>query len=317
MERNREPSFSSFDRERRSPEVLSRVLEEARFRSFFTHNVDSIAFLGIEGEVLQANLMFEEMLEIAPDEAASISFFDYLEPIAEPEAREAFSQTLIGEAQEFDGLLRASGEISSIPVRIRFTPLRIEDEMIGVSAIVKNIAAERIAHQHLHNLAFYDPLTRLPNRALFGDRLAQTIAGAKRYNRPFALSFLDLDGFKSVNDVHGHAAGDALLRAFGERLAVILRESDTFARLGGDEFAVLQQVTRIPEDAAVLAQKLIEALQEPFLIDGAELKVGLSIGIAVYPWHGIGESSLLEAADKALYEAKSSGKNTFRFAGPF
>ena len=291
--------------------------EHARFCSFFVHNVDSIAFLGLEGEVLQANLMFEEMLELAPHEAVSKSFFEYLEAIAEPEAREAFSQTLVGEAQEFDSVLRASGEMPSMPVRLRFTPLRIEDEIIGVSAIVKNIAAERIAHQHLHNLAFYDPLTRLPNRALFEDRLAQTIAGAKRYNRPFALLFLDLDGFKSVNDVHGHAAGDALLRSFGERLGYILRESDTFARLGGDEFAVLQQLTRIPEDATTLAQKLIEALQVPFPIGGVELKVGLSIGIAVYPWHGISEASLLEAADKALYEAKSSGKNTFRFSGPF
>ncbi len=303
--------------ERELSDANPSAAEYARFRSFFVHNVDSIAFLGLEGEVLQANSMFEEMLELAPNEAVSKSFFEYLEPIAEFEAREAFSQTLIGEAQEFDSVLGASGEMPSMPVRLRFTPLRLEDEIIGVSAIVKNIAAERIAHQHLHNLAFYDPLTRLPNRALFEDRLAQTIAGAKRYNRPFALLFLDLDGFKSVNDVHGHAAGDALLRSFGERLGVILRESDTFARLGGDEFAVLQQLTRIPEDATTLAQKLIEALQEPFPIGGADLKVGLSIGIAVYPWHGISEASLLEAADKALYDAKSSGKNTFRFSGPF
>ncbi len=307
---------------RRAPGVESNrapssVAEQARFRSFFMHNVDSIVFLGLEGEVLQTNLMFDEMLELASGEATSRSFFDYLEPIAELEAREAFSQTLVGEAQEFDSVLRATGEMPSMPIRLRFTPLHSDEEIVGVSAIVKNIAAERIAHQHLHNLAFYDPLTRLPNRALFEDRLMQTIAGAKRYNRPFALFFLDLDGFKSINDVHGHAAGDALLRGFGERLGVILRESDTFARLGGDEFAVLQQLTRIPEDAATLAQKLIEALHEPFLIGGAALKVGLSIGIAVYPWHGIEEASLLEAADKALYEAKSSGKNTFRFAGPF
>jgi len=291
--------------------------ERERFRSFFTHNVDSIAFLDLDGSILRANLMFEEMFSISRDEKISESWFDFLEPNACNEAREAFSRTLVGEAQEFDSVLRAAEERPPIPIRVRFTPLFMDDEIVGISAVVKNIAAERVAHQHMHNLAFYDPLTRLPNRALFEDRLTQTIAGAKRYNRPFGLLFLDLDGFKSVNDVHGHAAGDALLRAFGERIGEILRESDTFARLGGDEFAVLQQLTRIPEDAETLAAKLIETLQEPFPFDGKGLHVGLSVGIAVYPWHGITEASLLDAADKALYEAKSAGKNTFRFAGPF
>ncbi len=291
--------------------------ERERYRSFFMHNVDSIAFLGLDGSVLRKNAMFEEMFALSPDERVADSWFEFLEPGAANEAREAFSQTLVGEAQEFDSVLKASAEMPPIPIRVRFTPLSMDGEIVGVSAVVKNIAAERIAHQHMHNLAFYDPLTRLPNRALFEDRLTQTIAGAKRYNRPFALLFLDLDGFKSVNDFHGHAAGDALLRAFGERLGAILRESDTFARLGGDEFAVLQQLSRIPEDAAALAEKLIESLHEPFSFDGKALRVGLSVGIAVYPWHGIAEASLLDAADKALYEAKSAGKNTFRFAGPF
>ncbi len=257
------------------------------------------------------------MFALSPDERIFESWFDFLDPSAANEARESFSQTLVGEAQEFDSVLKASAQMPPIPIRVRFTPLYMDGEIVGISAVVKNIAAEQIAHQHMHNLAFYDPLTRLPNRALFEDRLTQTIAGAKRYNRPFALLFLDLDGFKSVNDLHGHAAGDALLRAFGERTGTILRESDTFARLGGDEFAVLQQLARIPEDADALAEKLIESLQEPFPFDGKALRVGLSIGIAVYPWHGITEASLLEAADKALYEAKSAGKNTFRFAGPF
>jgi len=296
---------------------LSVRAERERFRSFFIHNVDSIAFLDLRGNILRANLMFEEMFAISPDERVSESWFDFLEPTACDEARDAFSQTLVGEAQEFDSILRASTDLPPIPIRVRFTPLLMDGEIIGISAVVKNIAAERVAHQHMHDLAFYDPLTKLPNRALFEDRLMQTIAGAKRYNRPFGLLFLDLDGFKSVNDLHGHAAGDGLLRAFGERIGAILRESDTFARLGGDEFAVLQQLTRIPEDAEALATKLIETLQEPFPIGGKALKVGLSIGLAVYPWHGITEASLLDAADKALYEAKSAGKNTFRFAGPF
>ncbi|NNM99757.1 MAG: GGDEF domain-containing protein [Candidatus Eremiobacteraeota bacterium] len=291
--------------------------ERERYRSFFMHNVDSIAFLDLEGGVLRTNSMFEEMFALSPDERIFESWFDFLDPSAANEARESFSQTLVGEAQEFDSVLKASAQMPPIPIRVRFTPLYMDGEIVGISAVVKNIAAEQIAHQHMHNLAFYDPLTRLPNRALFEDRLTQTIAGAKRYNRPFALLFLDLDGFKSVNDLHGHAAGDALLRAFGERTGTILRESDTFARLGGDEFAVLQQLARIPEDADALAEKLIESLQEPFPFDGKALRVGLSIGIAVYPWHGITEASLLEAADKALYEAKSAGKNTFRFAGPF
>ncbi|MDH2909317.1 MAG: sensor domain-containing diguanylate cyclase [Candidatus Eremiobacteraeota bacterium] len=303
--------------ETRDPVAFSIRAERERFRSFFIHNVDSIAFLGIDGSVIRTNLMFEEMFAMSPGEEIGDSWFDFLEPNMRTEARDAFSQALVGEAQEFDSVLRASEELPPIPIRVRFTPLFMEVELIGISAVVKNIAAERVARQHMHNLAFYDPLTKLPNRSLFEDRLTQTIAAAKRYNRPFGLLFLDLDGFKSINDLHGHAAGDAVLRAFGERTGAILRESDTFARLGGDEFAVLQELLRIPEDAEALSGKLIEALEKPFPIDGEALHVGLSIGIAVYPWHGITEASLLDAADKALYEAKSAGKNTFRFAGPF
>lgn len=171
------------------------------------------------------------------------------------------------------------------------------------------------ANQELAQLALQDTLTRLPNRVLFEDRLAQAIGKAKRAGSQFALMFIDLDGFKAVNDAFGHETGDRLLVAVTQRLQIPLKEQFTLARIGGDEFVLLAEIDA-PEDAARLAGTLVATIDRPFSIGRYELVVTLSIGIALYPLDGQSERDLMFNADAAMYHTKHAGRNGYHFFQP-
>jgi diguanylate cyclase (GGDEF)-like protein len=181
--------------------------------------------------------------------------------------------------------------------------------LFGAGALARAVQSERI-----QQLAFNDALTGLPNRVLFDDRISHTIATARRYNRGFAVMYVDLDNFKSINDRFGHPVGDQVLIALARRLRQQLRESDTVARFGGDEFVILQPIVDGPSDAADLARKIHTALQVPIEIDGAAHDVRASIGIALFPGDAQTVDGLMEAADRALYAAKRQGRNRWHFA---
>ncbi|HEY2628565.1 MAG TPA: GGDEF domain-containing protein [Usitatibacter sp.] len=167
---------------------------------------------------------------------------------------------------------------------------------------------EREAVRRIEFMAHYDAMTRLPNRALLADRLAQETSRARRAAGHFAVLMFDLDGFKAVNDTWGHAAGDRVLAMVGERVRKCVRASDTVGRLGGDEFlAILPETLR--EGALDVAEKLRHALAEPYPLDGATGHVSASVGVSLYPEHGTDAQALQRAADTALYEAKREGKN--------
>ncbi|QOT80297.1 putative bifunctional diguanylate cyclase/phosphodiesterase [Cupriavidus basilensis] len=168
------------------------------------------------------------------------------------------------------------------------------------------------ANQELTYLALHDNLTKLPNRVLLEDRLEQAIQGATREKSRFALMFMDLDGFKAVNDAYGHPIGDQLLVEVARRIGANVRSQDTIARLGGDEFVLLAGVNE-PADAATLAEKVLSAMREPFQVAGRELRVSTSIGIAMYPGDGELQHDLLTNADAAMYHAKALGRNTICF----
>ena len=179
-------------------------------------------------------------------------------------------------------------------------------------------AARRASEARMHELAFYDGLTGLPNRALFEDRLRMALARAQRAGEGVALLFLDLDRFKAVNDSLGHPAGDGLLREIAARLPRCLREGDTGARWGGDEFIIL--VPDLPgerqaaaQSAAVVIEKVREALAKPVMVEGQEIEVSTSIGVALYPWDGANVVDLIKHADTAMYQAKGRGRNTYQF----
>lgn len=178
--------------------------------------------------------------------------------------------------------------------------------------LFRDISALKQAEENLERLAYYDTLTGLPNRALFNDRLSQTIINAKRHGYRLAVMFADLDRFKDVNDSLGHSVGDALLVEVAERLSQELRSGDTVSRLGGDEFTLILPEIKHSEDAVAIAKKIIQTLREPFFISGHQISVGGSVGIALYPEHGTDTERLKKCADSAMYQAKSLGRNRYQ-----
>ncbi|MEV8470610.1 bifunctional diguanylate cyclase/phosphodiesterase [Ralstonia sp. UNC404CL21Col] len=199
--------------------------------------------------------------------------------------------------------------VLAIALIISVLDLRMEAR----TALLANSLAA--ANKELAYLALHDNLTKLSNRVLLEDRLAQAIRTADREKRRFALMFMDLDGFKAVNDVYGHHVGDLLLIDVAQRIGARVRQQDTVARVGGDEFVVLAYVDD-PEDAGTLADALLEVVREPFMAGGHELRVSTSIGIAVYPGDGGNQHDLLTNADAAMYHAKGLGRNAYSFFEP-
>ena len=185
-------------------------------------------------------------------------------------------------------------------------------ELAEANSNLKIEIAERAKAQALlAHLATHDALTDLPNRRLFEQHLMATIAEGDE----FALLYLDLDGFKAINDAHGHGVGDWLLQTVSRRLEACVREGDTLARLGGDEFAIVLRAVRTAEDALVVVEHIVQRLSEPYGLDGAPaLRISVSIGAALYPCTGDALRDLVQAADAAMYEAKRSGWGSWRIA---
>ena len=181
---------------------------------------------------------------------------------------------------------------------------------VGITTDISELIQTR---ERLANLAYFDTLTGLPNRALFHDRLRQAMVHARRENNPLALIFCDLDNFKVVNDSLGHAAGDELLQVVAERLKGSVRESDTVARLGGDEFAIVLSDARGPQEMARMADQIIKTLSEPCRVQDSEITSSASLGITFYPNDASTEDELLKNADVAMYRAKERGRNDFQF----
>lgn len=199
-------------------------------------------------------------------------------------------------------------------------PLQNRDE-IGLLArsfhkmhtqITKQVADLKDNQEELEHLAQHDMLTGLPNRRLFQDRLDQALAHARRYREQVCLFFIDLDSFKAVNDRHGHEAGDVVLVTLAQRMLMLVREVDTVARLGGDEFVVLLGAAVPDEDLIAIAEKLLNGIKQPMTVRGRVMQLTASIGISRYPQDGQTAGELLSSADKAMYEVKGSGRNSFR-----
>jgi diguanylate cyclase (GGDEF)-like protein len=184
--------------------------------------------------------------------------------------------------------------------------------MIGTHT---DITERKAMEARLQQLAHFDQLTGLPNRALFSDRLRQSLARARRNKRRLALMFIDLDEFKPVNDQLGHQVGDLLLNAVAQRLSdCVPRESDTVARLGGDEFVVMLSEIEQPNDALLVANKILQALSRIFNIGPDSIQISCCIGIAFFPEQGPEENQLIKAADAAMYRAKEQGGNRLELA---
>ncbi len=210
---------------------------------------------------------------------------------------------------------RKSGEIYPEWLSIS-TVKNSRNEIMRHVAIFMDITKRKEVEQRIHLLAYYDPLTSLPNRVLFGDRLGQALAASRRGGGKVALLFLDLDRFKSINDSLGHAAGDSLLQSVADRLKLCIREMDSICRQGGDEFMVLLPGIEKREDVAAIAQKILAAMSDPHYIEGRNLVVSFSIGISIYPADADTPEALIQNADAAMYHAKEHGRNNFQFFTP-
>jgi diguanylate cyclase (GGDEF)-like protein len=177
-----------------------------------------------------------------------------------------------------------------------------------------DITSSKVAEQQIAFLAYHDSLTGLPNRLLLQDRVSKAIAHADRSRTQLALLFLDLDNFKQINDSLGHAAGDLLLKEIASRLGECVRDTDTISRQGGDKFVIV--LSNLPEHDGTtpVLTKILERLQDPFVLDGNQLSTSVSIGIAAYPKDGEDFKTLSKKSDMAMYRAKEAGRNTFRFS---
>lgn len=194
-------------------------------------------------------------------------------------------------------------------------------DLVEVKTRIHNMLEIRLLYKKLEDysralesLALHDALTGLPNRRLLMDRLSLAIAHARRNKGTMAVLYLDLDGFKQINDTLGHDAGDTLLKTVATRLVGVVRQEDTVARLGGDEFVIALSVLSHADCVAKLVSKVIQAVSQPYSIQGGSVSITTSVGVSIYPLHGDDVETLLKSADLALYEAKRSGKNDYRIS---
>ncbi|GBD44614.1 putative signaling protein [bacterium HR40] len=265
-----------------------------------------------DGRILWLNRSAEVIFGYPADELLGRPF-DLL--LAASDRRPASFRALVEEIRgEPTGQAEAVGrrrDGEAIPIEIFAAPVELPPG--GYALTVRDITVRRQTEEAVRALAYYDPLTGLPNRLLFHDRLGQAIERARRNRQFLAVMLVDLDRFKLINDSLGLQAGDAMLRAVGERLRECLRKSDTVARLGGDEFMVLLHGINGAEAAAKVAQKLLDGLKAPFRIHGDELDTSACIGIAMYPHDGTDPDVLIKNADAALGRAKEQGRNHYQF----
>ncbi|MDW7772460.1 MAG: diguanylate cyclase [Desulfobulbaceae bacterium] len=211
-------------------------------------------------------------------------------------------------------LLRKNG--TSFPVDCRSTPMVERGKITGAVLVFQDVTERQQAAEIIRYMANHDSLTTLPNRNFCNRRLPQAISLAKRENRLFCLLFIDLDRFKPINDNYGHAVGDKVLMQVAQRLKKMLRASDSVCRLGGDEFVILLESTLTVGGAENVAQKTIELLNEPIIVDGITCSIGASIGISIYPVDCRDADSMLRHADIAMYEAKKKGRNRYQLYPP-
>lgn len=295
-------------------------LFEARERAQGTLNSigDAVVSVDLQGNVSYLNPIAEKMTGWSRAEATDRPLRDVL-TINDDDGRRSLLPTLqsatesmgSGSAATHGILVRRDG--SELAIEHSSAPMKNDDgEVIGAVMVFRDVSVARAVTQKLAYAAHHDALTGLPNRVLLETRLTQAIALARRHNCEAAVLFLDLDGFKLVNDTFGHAIGDRLLESVASHLQRCVRSTDTVSRFGGDEFVVLLSEISRPTDAVAFAEKILGALGAPHSIADHSLMVTASIGIGLYPHDGTDPQTLLRNADDAMFHAKRAGGNTYQ-----
>ncbi|WP_186446219.1 sensor domain-containing diguanylate cyclase [Paenibacillus cremeus] len=286
-------------------------LSEQRYKSLFEQNPDAVFSTDLEGKITTANPSVERICGYSPDEllgqrALEIIHIEHLELAVEMRLR-----THSGKPQHLEtAILNKNG--FRVQVHVSMLPIIIDQEVAGVYCIVKDITQQKEAEAAAHYMAYFDMLTELPNRRQFNEALDAALQQASAEQPKLAVLLIDLDGFKQINDSHGHAAGDQVLQQVASRLkAACAKGQHLSARMGGDEFTVLLTGLDSAAPALELAERLVAQLCEPIPHGELELRVSPSIGIAQSPQHGTDADTLLNHADSAMYHIKTQGKNGY------
>ena len=286
---------------------------EKRYRLLFERNLAGVFRTTLAGRVLECNQAAASMFGYdSPEEVLALPVANLYDTASD---REAFLTKLKSEKSVTNHEMRfrrKNGDSAWAMLNVSLI-----DDGSGIANVVEgtliDITQRKVAEERVQSLAYYDPLTGLPNRTLLRDRLSKALSNARRQNHKVALLFLDLDRFKIVNDSLGHSVGDLLLQDIAGRLTSVAREQDTIARLGGDEFLiVLTNIKDIP-GAAVAAERFMDAMTAEFVLQGHSLNMSCSLGISIFPEHGADSETLIKNADAAMYNAKEGGRNNFQF----
>ncbi|MBI4808668.1 MAG: bacteriohemerythrin [Nitrosomonadales bacterium] len=289
-----------------------------RFRMVFEHTALPMVRNALNGDFIEVNDAWCHMFGYSREETLTqhLSWQKVTHPEDMDPGSTLVKKLLSGEIAEFRIEKRYIRKDGKVLWGISQVTLVRDDKGVPeyfISAI-QDITERKQSEQQISFMAYHDKLTGLPNRALLFDRLSQSMSQAKRDGKYVALLFVDLDGFKAVNDEHGHEAGDAVLKMSAQRFLACVRAADTVARFGGDEFAIILGNLDAPEQARGVAEKIVQAFGQSLgFADGGECTVGASVGISIYPDHGSAMDNLLMAADRAMYESKRRGKNTYTF----
>ena len=288
-------------------------METRLFGAILVASPDPIYVLNLEGRFIYANKATSDLFGLEPEAIIGKSTFELGFPFASDFQRNL--EKVIADQSTYRGKFVhtfASGHGE----RFEYLLAPVLDEHRNTEATVcisRDVTEQALAEETIWHNAHYDLLTGLPNRSLFLDRLEQAVNHATRNSLPVAILFMDLNGFKEVNDVLGHEAGDRLLSDVAQRLTGCVREADSVARLGGDEFTVILTGARQRTDVEVVAQTIIDALVMPFQIATRPVRISVSIGISFYPQDASSAAALLQAADQAMYKAKHSGSDWMCF----
>jgi diguanylate cyclase (GGDEF)-like protein/PAS domain S-box-containing protein len=300
--------------ERKRIEQALRQAEE-KYRAIFEGAVVGIFQSTPDGRYINVNPAMAHMLGYDSPQELIASITDISQQVyVDPESREELTRLLSeqGMVKNFECAVRRKDDSKmwfSANVRAVFE----DGVVVGYEGTNEDITDRKVAEERVQYLAYYDALTGLPNRTLLQDRLTKALADGRRQRYRIALLFLDLDRFKDINDSLGHSVGDLLLKEVAERLKTWGREHDTVARLGGDEFLIMLTHVKDTPDAAVAAERLMDAMTAEFVVEGHPLNVSCSIGISIFPEHGADCETLIKNADAAMYSAKANGRDNFRF----